>query len=102
MLKTAQSIFRLFCFALPTFASCVNFTSVRRAALAFALLMVGIPAPVKADIIITVTGVVTSYSGRAPSLVGQPITIIADLVPSTFTQLFPPSCDIDQLCYQGN
>jgi len=104
MLKTAHSIRRLFYFALSPFALCANLTPIRRAALTLALLMVGISAPVKADIIITVTGVVTSYSPNfsfsGPSLVGQPITITTDLVPSIFVPISPAACGSD-VCYQN-
>jgi len=101
MLKTAQSILRLFYFALSTFASCANLTSIRRVALALALLMVSISAPVKANVIVTETGVITRAdlpSFQGPSLVGQPVTIIIDFGASPFMQ-DPSRCSPGVICY---
>ncbi len=64
-----------------------------------------IPRAAHADIIITETGVVTAYfpgpgsSLVNGSLVGQPITLIIDLIPATFSP--PVSCSQGELDYIG-
>jgi hypothetical protein len=74
-------------------------SSIFRTLLAAFLFVCSFASATQADIIITVTGVVTSFPNHT-NLVGQPVTIIADLVPSIFVPISPAACASD-LCYQA-